>query len=114
MPVPASDLTSVETGGPTGSDAKHPSSSQDEYIYVPDDFKVKEGARLTEHLRVGKALGVGLQVIAHGLYKLRTSVLTVDWLCREAYSCFKTMMARLIQIKCSKQFSSLVLEAFSA
>lgn len=62
MPVPASDLTSVESGGPSGPDAKHPSSSQTEYIYVPDNFKVKEGARLTEHLTVGKPLGVGLQV----------------------------------------------------
>ena len=63
MPVPESNLTSVESGDPRGTDAKHPSGSQDEFIYVPDDFKVKEGARLTEQLLVGKPLGVGLQVI---------------------------------------------------
>ena len=62
MPVPASNVTSVESGDPCKTDAKHPSSSQDEFIYVPDNFKVKEGARLTEQLTVGKALGVGLQV----------------------------------------------------
>ena len=62
MPVPASNVTSVESGDPPRTDAKHPSSSQDEYIYVPDNFKVKEGARLTEQLTVGKPLGVGLQV----------------------------------------------------
>lgn len=62
MPVPTSDLTSVESGDPPGTDAKHPSASQDELIYVPDNFKVKEGARLTEQLIVGKPLGVGLQV----------------------------------------------------
>lgn len=62
MPVPASDLTSLESGDPPSTDAKHPSSSQDEYIYVPDNFKVKEGARLTDQLTVGKPLGVGLQV----------------------------------------------------
>lgn len=62
MPVPASNVTSIESGAAPRTDAKHPSSSQDEYIYVPDDFKVKEGARLTEQLTVGKPLGVGLQV----------------------------------------------------
>lgn len=61
MPAPTSDLTSVESA-PSSTNAKHPGSSQNEYIYVPDDFKVKEGARLTENLVVGKALGVGLQV----------------------------------------------------
>lgn len=63
MPAPTSDVTSVEKGGPSDTDAKHPSSAQNEYIYVPDNFKVKEGARLTENLIVGKALGVGLQVL---------------------------------------------------
>ena len=62
MPIPASNVTSVESGDPPRTDAKHPSSTQDEYIYVSDDFKVKEGARLTEQLTVGKPLGVGLQV----------------------------------------------------
>ncbi|KAL3151979.1 hypothetical protein ABBQ32_001101 [Trebouxia sp. C0010 RCD-2024] len=61
MPVPTSELTSVESGDPPATDAKHPSGSQDEFIYVPDNFKVKEGARLTERLLVGKPLGVGLQ-----------------------------------------------------
>jgi hypothetical protein len=63
MPAPASELTSVESGQPSDTDAKHPSSAQKEYIYVPDNFKVKEGARLTDNLVVGKALGVGLQVL---------------------------------------------------
>lgn len=63
MPVPASNFTSVESGDPSKTDAKHPTGSQDEYIYVPDDFKVKEGARLTDQLSVGKPLGVGLQVL---------------------------------------------------
>lgn len=61
MPAPASELTSVESGQPSETDAKHPGSAQKEYIYVPDNFKVKEGARLTENLVVGKPLGVGLQ-----------------------------------------------------
>ncbi len=64
MPAPTSGLTSVESGGASSTNAKHPGSTQDEYVYVPDDFKVKEGARLTENLVVGKALGVGLQVIS--------------------------------------------------
>ncbi len=63
MPAPASELTSVESGQPSDTDAKHPSSAQKEYIYVPDNFTVKEGARLSENLVVGKALGVGLQVL---------------------------------------------------
>ncbi len=65
MPAPASELTSVESGQPSDTDAKHPSSAQQEYIYVPDNFKVKEGARLTDNLVVGKALGVGLQVLVN-------------------------------------------------
>ena len=62
MPAPASHVTSLESGGPSGTDAKHPSATQNEFIYVPDSFKVKEGARLTDALVVGKPLGVGLQV----------------------------------------------------
>ena len=44
------------------SDAKHPSSSESEYIYVTDNFQAKEGAKLTDNLFIGKPLGVGLQV----------------------------------------------------
>lgn len=62
MSIPTSNVTSAEAGTPTNTDAKHPSSSQAEFIYVPEDFKVKEGAKLAENLYVGKALGVGLQV----------------------------------------------------
>ena len=62
MQVPPSELTTAESGLSTETDAKHPSSDQNEYIYVSDNFKVKEGARLTENLKVGKPLGVGLQV----------------------------------------------------
>lgn len=65
MPAPAAELTSVESGQPSHTDAKHPSSAQKEYIYVPDNFTVKEGARLTDNLVVGKPLGVGLQVLVN-------------------------------------------------
>lgn len=34
----------------------------DDFIYVSNDFTVKEGARLTADLYVGKPLGFGLQV----------------------------------------------------
>ena len=33
-----------------------------DFIYISDDFKVQEGARLTSNLYVGKPLGFGLQV----------------------------------------------------
>ena len=62
MSLPTSDVTSAESQTPTHTDAKHPNSAQAEYIYVPDNFKVKEGVKLAEDLFVGKALGVGLQV----------------------------------------------------
>lgn len=62
MSIPTSTVTSAEVATPTNTNAKHPNSDQAEYIYVTDDFKVKEGAKLAENLFVGKALGVGLQV----------------------------------------------------
>lgn len=43
-------------------DAKYPSDSSNQYIYVSDKFEVKEGAKLTEGLFIGKPIGVGLQV----------------------------------------------------
>lgn len=60
--LPTSDVTTAEAEIPTHTDARHPSSAQAEYIYVSDDFQVKEGAKLAEDLFVGKPLGVGLQV----------------------------------------------------
>lgn len=104
MPVPASNVTSLESGDPPKADAKHPSSSQDEYIYVPDDFKVKEGARLTEQLTIGKALGVGLQVNFQShrssLCIILSCGLSRMFFCRVAFSCFKTTKATQIQIQC--------------
>ena len=65
MAIPTSKVTSAEAGIPAHTDAKHPSSDQAEFIFVPEDFKVKEGAKLADNLFVGKALGVGLQVRKH-------------------------------------------------
>ena len=38
-------------------------SQTSEFIYISDDLKVREGARLTADLYVGKPLGFGLQVL---------------------------------------------------
>lgn len=40
-----------------------PSQQIGDFIYINDDFKVQEGARLTCNLYIGKPLGFGLQVI---------------------------------------------------
>ena len=69
-----SDVTTAEAETPTHTDAKHPSSAQAEYIYVSDDFQVKEGAKLAEDLFVGKPLGVGLQVTLFSLHPLAISL----------------------------------------
>lgn len=45
-----------------GSDAKRVGSLSSDFIYVPDDYKVQTGAKLTDNLFVGKPLGYGLQV----------------------------------------------------
>lgn len=60
LPQPAAPLTAGRANS-SMSDAKYPSQSES-LIYVADDFKVKEGAKLTENLYIGKPLGVGLQV----------------------------------------------------
>ena len=39
-----------------------PSQQHGDFMYITDDFKVREGARLSDNLYVGKALGFGLQV----------------------------------------------------
>ena len=40
-----------------------PAQQTGDFIYISDDFKVQEGARLTADLYVGKPLGFGLQVL---------------------------------------------------
>lgn len=37
------------------------------YLYVPNSFQVKPGARINSELFVGKGLGVGLQVAGSAL-----------------------------------------------
>lgn len=57
------------SGGSQSPDANTAQSfsSQSEYIYVSDNFKVHTGAQLTANLFVGKPLGFGLQVALSGL-----------------------------------------------
>lgn len=98
MSIPTSNVTSAEAGTPTNTDAKHPSSNQAEYIYVPDDFKVKEGAKLAENLYVGKALGVGLQASVvhvsclHASHTVKAAYETI--LCRVGFFCCKMETAK--------------------
>ena len=40
-----------------------PSQQDGDFLYITDDFKVREGARLSDDLYVGKPLGFGLQVL---------------------------------------------------
>jgi len=60
--MPAAPVAIVSVQASSESDAKYPSSSESEYIYVADNFQAKEGAKLTDTLFIGKPLGVVLQV----------------------------------------------------
>lgn len=72
-----------------------------DFIYITDDFEVKEGARLAADLYVGKPLGFGLQVSAQQ-HRLAAPIAAFAQIVtdtsslqhREESSCFKMPMAR--------------------
>ncbi|DBA71037.1 TPA: hypothetical protein ACH3X2_011464 [Trebouxia sp. C0005] len=73
--MPAAPAAIVSVQASSESDAKYPSSSDSEYIYVADNFQAKEGAQLTDNLFIGKPLGVGLQ---GGVFLLQNADGSVD------------------------------------
>ncbi|KAL0030818.1 hypothetical protein WJX77_007974 [Trebouxia sp. C0004] len=73
--MPAAPAAIVSVKASSESDAKYPSSSESQYIYVADNFRAKEGAKLTDNLFIGKPLGVGLQ---GGVFLLQKADGSVD------------------------------------